>query len=117
MKLLVNGEVKYSNLVVKPLTQHKKIDFIGISEQDDAKITEADNQVLKYKLDEYSLPPILTRSLREMDKDELIEIATTRVEKLVSYFSEETLVHSDWFKHGDRVRIFIHLVNTDRVNY
>ncbi len=115
MKFIVNGALRFSNLDLKPLVPDRKRVFLMMSEEEESKLLPVNPPILRYKLDEYRLPPMLTRSLREMDREEIIEIATTRVEKLVSYFAEEQLVNPVWMKKGDRVRIFLHLVNTDRV--
>jgi len=116
MKILVNEKLMFSNIDLKPLIPAHKRDFLTISDEVQTAILPSDPEILKYKLDEFKLPSILTKGLREMDCEELIELDTTRTEKLVSVFSEENLINKDWFKKGDKIRIFLYIINVDRVS-
>jgi hypothetical protein len=116
MKVLINDKLKFSNLDIKPLIPERKREFLQLTDEVQEKILSENPPILKYKLDEYKLPPMITKGVREMDCEELVELGTTRVEKLIPYYKEEEIMPAEWFKKGDRVRIFIYLVNTDRVN-
>jgi len=115
IKVLVNDVLKFSNLDIKPLVPERKKEFLQLTDEVQEKILPENPPILKYKLDEYKLPPMITKGVREMDCEELVELGTTRVEKLVPYFKEEEIMPAEWFKKGDRVRIFLYLINTDRV--
>lgn len=115
MKVIINDQLKFSNLNIKPLIPERKQEFLQVTDEVQEKVLPENPEILKYKLDEYKLPPMITKGVREMDCEELVELATTRVEKLLPYFKEEEIMPADWFRKGDRVRIFLYLLNTDRV--
>ena len=117
MKVIINDELKFSNLNIKPLIPARKREFLEMTEEIEEKVIPENPESFTYKLDEYKLPPMITKGLREMDSEELVELGTTRVDKLVPYVKSNEILPGEWFQKGDRVRLFLYLIKTDRVCY
>jgi len=109
-KIIVDGQVKYSNLKLKELVSETKWEFARLSEEEDSMITT--EEVLKYRLNEYKLPPIFTRNLKEMSIREVIEIETTKINKMIPYFPD-SVFNAELVKDAKKVRVFIHLVSAE----
>lgn len=115
MKLVVNNEVRYSNLQLKPILSAKRWEFAGLTETEDAKQTPGAKETLVYRLDEYRLPPILTRNLKGMDINQAIELDTSRVDKFVMYLPDEVFT-PDLMKDSKDVKLYVYLVKMNMVS-
>ena len=113
MKLIVNNTVVFSNMEVKSLVKPKMWDFAGLTEEEDKAQIPGCPPVLAYKLDEYRLPPIVTRNLKDMDRYEVRCLDTTKVAKLATFFPNPVFP-ADWVKPGDRVRLYLQLNESDK---
>jgi hypothetical protein len=113
MKVIVNSIVVFSNMEVKGLIRDKKWDFAGLTEEEDKKEVASSPPVLLYKLDEYKLPPIVTRNLKDMDVGEVRCLDTTKVAKFATFFPDP-IIRSDWVKPGDRVRLYLKLLASNK---
>lgn len=77
----------------------------------------ADSTLYSYRLDDYQLPSLIQKVVKSMKKNEVCEIITTKIDKLLTNFSSEVLDQYKAFKEGDKVSFFIGLVHCDDKAY
>lgn len=66
------------------------------------------------QLDDYRLPSIIHKNIKEMLLDSIIKINTTRVDKFFTNL-ESGIIKKEWFNEGDNeIELFIHLVDFDK---
>ena len=109
--VLVNEKCIYSSLWVKNIVSATVYNMIQIPNGEDPEYPP--NSQIKNKLDSYTLPSLLIKAIKSMDTFEVKEIDTTRVEKLTNGLNSD-FIKPDSIKLGDKIRIFIHLDETDR---
>ena len=112
MKFLINEQVYYSNFKLKGLILEKMWEFVHINEEQDEVITET--TPFKAVLNDFTLPPVIHRTLKTMNMNGITKIEAYSVEKLIPYLTNERF-KEDYVKEGDKVKIFILLKDFDTV--
>ena len=113
LKVYINDKQVFSNLYLKPLIDQEKYEFLQLEEEEKDILCNTDKKTLVYKLDEYKLPSLIKKMLRECSTNEIVEYGTTSISKLHSVFGFHDIDFSI-LKEGDRVRLIATVVKTDR---
>ena len=93
---------------LRPLTQEQKLEYL-----------EKAKGIWKVRLDSYTLPSLIIKVLKNMKKNGVCEIKTTRVEKLRNNFKNDEigLDQHTQIKEGDEVLIRITLLGSTYPRY
>jgi len=124
MKIIADNKILFSNFEIKPLISKKKQIFWKFDEKN-IKFPENCPEILKYKLNEYKLPPLFTKILKEMFCEEIIELNISLKNdiiksKLVPYFNNDPIFTKKLFfntetnKDYENMIIFIYMRNTEK---
>ena len=90
VKVEIDGEVRFAH------EKFEKLDYAPLQEEaeegEERKEEEAvpENEVEKFDFDEYAIPSVVSRILKTTKLKEVVQVRTTRKDKLDSHFDEET---------------------------
>jgi hypothetical protein len=68
-------------------------------------VYESDPTLFELRLDTYTLPSVVLKVVKQMRKFEVVEIVTSRIDKLHTNFPGALFDQFKLFSEGDRVKI------------
>ena len=111
--MIVNGQQVISNFELGSIVPENLWEFVGLSKEADKAGVNVGK--LKYKLNEYTLPPVIIKCLKGMNINGVTKIISKNIEKLVPYLHND-LFKEDYIKPGDMVIIFLQLHDFETVS-
>lgn len=92
VKIEVDGEVKFchNNFDQLDYTVLRKVTNEEDEEVDEVEPIFPDNEFERFDLEEYTVPSIIRKILKTTKLREVVQVRTTRKDKFVNYFDEDT---------------------------
>jgi len=113
MKIKVNDKIVFSNFLIKPLVRSELHEFLHLNED---TILAENSPIIEAKLNEYKLPPILSKSLKTMNLNSVSKITCSNFAKLLPYIHQsDSIFNPDYVKPNDTVIFYIYLIDIDNV--
>jgi len=91
VKIEIDGEVKFIH------DNFDKLDYSSLQEKDDddeeeerKEVVFPENELERFDFDEYTVPSVISKILKTTKLKEVVQVRTTRKDKLSSHFDEMT---------------------------
>lgn len=98
MQILVNDKIIVNNYPEKDPYVDVAYDFhesenlkVITKEQQAEYLKKIEDEIYTNKLDDYELPSLITKIIKTMKKNGVVEVTTTRIDKLMSNFENEKI--------------------------
>ncbi len=116
MKLLLNGVVVFSNFLLRPLMLKEDWEFAHLDDETDKQGLQAGT--LKCRLNDYTLPPAVTKCIKGMNIHSVFKVHSTDPERMSPLLPGEVAPFKESFhaKPGDMVTVYIYLKDCDTVH-
>lgn len=116
MRITVNDQIVLNNY--EPANEPPETLYnLSRLHREEKKHLQEDPSLFRFRIDEYQLPSLLIKVIKSLRPNEVIELKTSKVEKLMNNFPNHYFDQSKIFKSGDKVSIYITLVHFIDDNY